>query len=154
VHLPFLSTKKPRLVQDSALFCDNKGDPFIPMIEFPKRSLNQTLLNCGYFSAGMQGTRQDHLSLSGFSNSLNDNSYSFFVTNLNIDRPTTNDSSTNNLNRLNIFGTDFVETHNSNTKVVGSGSIKLFGKIIQTVESDVHDSGTKEEDSSKGSNEI
>jgi hypothetical protein len=136
------------------LFSDNKGDPFIPMIEFPKRSLNQTLLNWGYFPAGMQGARHDHLSLSGFSNFLNDNSYGFFVNNLNIDSPTSNDLSPNNLSSLNTFGTDFVETHNNNTKGVGSGSIKLFGKIIQTVESDVHDSGSKGEDSSKGFNEI
>ena len=154
MHLPFLSTKKSRLVQDSALLCDNKGDPFIPMIEFPMGSLNKTLLKSGYFLEGMQGARQDLLSLTGFSNPLNDKSYSFFVNNLNIDRRTSNNLSQNNLSSLNTFGIDFVETHNSNTKGVGSNSIKLFGKIVQPVESDVHDSGTKGEDCSKGSNEI
>lgn len=76
-------------------------------------------MNCDAFLNSMQGTRPNLFSASTSSTSLNDND------------------------------NGFVEgTHNLNTKKVNPRSIKLFGKTIEVVEKDLHESRINGEDGS------
>ncbi|XP_061339546.1 auxin response factor 17-like [Gastrolobium bilobum] len=175
LHRTFPPTKKFRFAQGSGLLSDREGDPFFPMTVFPNSTighLNQTLLSYDTFPAGMQGARHDLFSASSFSNFLNDNSCLHMGTSslgndtvprsrtvpteLNIgssqsdelspDRPDSQSS-------LHSFGTEFFGTHNSMTTKFGSGSILLFGKIIQPVQSGLRDADCMRDHGSKGCNE-
>ncbi|RDY09545.1 Auxin response factor 17, partial [Mucuna pruriens] len=171
LHTVFPPTKRFRAEQGSGLLSDRDGDPFFPMTGFPNSSmghLNKKLLSYDNFPAGMQGARHDLFSASSFSNFLNDNSYLYMgsssfgnntvrslgtvSTELNIGSSQSDDLSPHSQSSFHSFGTEVTGTHNCNTKV-GSGSILLFGKVIQPVESDLHDADCIGGDGSGGCKE-
>jgi len=74
-------------------------------------------------------------------------------TELNISSSQSDDLSPHSQSSLHSFDTEFTGTRHCNTKV-GSGSILLFGKIIQPAESHLHDAADYiERDGSGGSKE-
>ncbi|KAK7275713.1 hypothetical protein RIF29_16835 [Crotalaria pallida] len=171
LHSAFPPTKKFRAAQDSGVLSDREGDPYFPMTWFTNSTMghwNQTLLSSKTFPACIQGARHDVFSASNVSNLTNDVDNSYLLmgssssgnntmpmlksvsTELNIGSSQSDDLSPNSQGSLPSFGTEFPVSHNFNTAKVGSGSILLFGKIIQPVERDMHDAGCKEDYGSKG----
>ncbi|OIW16582.1 hypothetical protein TanjilG_02788 [Lupinus angustifolius] len=170
----FPPTKKFRFAQVAGVLSDREGDPYFPMTWFTNSTmehLNQTLLSSETFPAGMQGARHDVVSASknfNFTNSI-DNHYlrlgsSSFVNNtmpmletvsteLNIGSSQSDDLSPNSQSSLHSFCTEFAGAYNCNTAKVGSGSILLFGKIIQPVVSDIHDACCMGDNGNKGCGE-
>ncbi|XP_027938709.1 auxin response factor 17-like [Vigna unguiculata] len=171
LHTAFSPSKRFRADQGSGLLSDREGDPFFPVTGFPNSmgNMDKKLLSYDTFPAGMQGARHDLFSASSFSNFLNDNSYLYMgsssfgnntvqslgivSTELNISSSQSDDLSPHSQSSLHSFDTEFTGTRHCNTKV-GSGSILLFGKIIQPAESHLHDAADYiERDGSGGSKE-
>ncbi|CAJ1971817.1 unnamed protein product [Sphenostylis stenocarpa] len=168
LHTMFSPSKRFRADQGSGLISDREGDPFFPMTGFPNSTMghmDKKLLSYDTFPAGMQGARHDLFSASSFSNFLNDNSYLYMgsssfgnnmgivSTELNISSSQSDDLSPHSQSSLHSFDTEFTGTRHCNTKVA-SGSILLFGKIIQPADSHLHDAADcMERDGSRGSKE-
>ncbi|CAL0307845.1 unnamed protein product [Lupinus luteus] len=170
LHTAFPPRKKFRFAQVTGVLSDREGDPYFPMSRFTNSTmehLNQTLLSSETFPAGMQGARHDVVSASknfNFTNGIDNHHLrmdSSFVNNrmpmlktvsseLNISSSQSDDLSPNSQSSLHFFSTEFSGAHNGNTAKLGSGSILLFGKIIQPV---VNDAGCMRDDGNKGCSE-
>jgi len=183
LHTVYSPNKRLRSDQGSGLLSNREGDPFFPMTGFPNSTMehmtgfpnstvghmDKSLLSYDTFPAGMQGARHDLFSPSSFSNFLNDKSYLYMgsgsfgnnpvqslgtvTTELNMSSSQSDDLSPHSQSSFHSFAREFAGTRNCDTKVA-SGSILLFGKIIQPAESDLHDGDCMERDGSRGSNKL